>query len=296
MLPNTSSEWATALRTLSLQEKFSEIKELLHQKIEESPNQLDFLHGLASTYWLSRQFGQAEQIFKKIIAIDNQNFDAWFKLYLLDKLSGGLAGQELLSQLLRLDELRATKLLELVERAETIRKAPINSKLPTGRKNHTFVLLGYVLNADGTPHQILLDRLELAVKALQKNEDATIIVTGGIWKNDCCEATVMKERLMARGIEESRIVMEPESLDTFGNARYTLKLAKPPFTILTSASHVRRGQMLFQMMSGDFEGVCSVGAFPEGKIDDFANPFEQAQMYFDLLRVLGFWQYPGIYQ
>ena len=108
---------------------------------------------------------------------------------------------------------------------------------------HAFVVLG----AGG---KVLRRRVELAASALADHPGSRVLVTGG--KPDAAgltEADRARGQLVAAGIDPSRIITEGRASSTVGNARYSLPLLMASgvtsYTLISDASHLRRGQVLF---------------------------------------------------
>ncbi|GAA2521239.1 ElyC/SanA/YdcF family protein [Rarobacter incanus] len=137
--------------------------------------------------------------------------------------------------------------------------------IPDGLPNdpsHVFVVLGHVLNKDGTPQQQLLDRVAVAKTAAAKYPLARIMVTGGYGASGqtiTTEGEVMHDLLVASGIPESRIIVENASFDTPNNATMSMdKLYDPDVvgttpvksvSLITASWHMRRGTVLYQFAS-----------------------------------------------
>ncbi|SNS97395.1 DUF218 domain-containing protein [Micrococcales bacterium KH10] len=130
--------------------------------------------------------------------------------------------------------------------------------VPDGLPNdwsHVFVVLGHVLNNDGTPEQKLLDRLAVAKAAAAKYPNTRIVVTGGQPRGTppVREGEVMRDWLIAEGVAQHRIIMESESSDTPDNATMTMDILYgftgadqvDSYTLITSATHVRRGAIQY---------------------------------------------------
>lgn len=90
------------------------------------------------------------------------------------------------------------------------------------------IILGYQLNLDGTMDPLLVKRLDMGLKLLKEEEIYKIIVTGG--KPDprtpVSEAQRMYEYLVSKGVSEDLIIKEEKSGSTFGNAKYSVPIAK----------------------------------------------------------------------
>ena len=82
----------------------------------------------------------------------------------------------------------------------------------------------------------LARRLDAALAYLEENPKAYVVVSGGQGAGeDISEAEAMRRYLAARGIEESRILMEDKSMSTLENFLFSCLL----YTSLLP--HARRG-------------------------------------------------------
>ena len=64
----------------------------------------------------------------------------------------------------------------------------------------------------------MLSRLEKTLEMAERFPDAMLILSGGDVKTEFTEAAVMKEWLMEQGIEETRMLLDEDARDTYGNA------------------------------------------------------------------------------
>lgn len=90
------------------------------------------------------------------------------------------------------------------------------------------VVLGYQLNLDGSMDNILVKRLNLALQLLEEEKIDKVIVTGGRPKKEIevSEAQRMYEYLVEKGVEPEKIMKEEKAGSTFGNAKYSVPMAK----------------------------------------------------------------------
>ena len=114
-------------------------------------------------------------------------------------------------------------------------------------KNATVIVLGAALR-DDRPSIMLADRLDAAEKYLRANPESVCIVSGGQGDDELYpEALVMKNYLVKRGIEESRIYMEDASSSTAENIRYSKQIIEEhnlnrSIVIATQEFHQLRAQ------------------------------------------------------
>ena len=149
-------------------------------------------------------------------------------------------------------------------------------------------------------HQILEGRLETTLKLAKADPEALIVLTGGVPQNRQTEAKLMADWLVAKGIARNRLIEENYATSTVDNALYSaFALARHDIThavLLSSASHVRRGQTLLEI-------ACSQVCRPDVKIFSVSYPDrplpelsqvskgELLGIYRDALRTYGLWSY-----
>lgn len=117
----------------------------------------------------------------------------------------------------------------------------------------SFVIVpGCGIFEDGRLTLTLKQRLNTAYDYLSGHEDAVCIVSGGQGEREPVpEADAMKEYLVSRGIDASRIATEPDSHDTKQNMKFSAGLMKSRFpgremsaVVITSGFHMFRSVTL----------------------------------------------------
>ena len=80
-----------------------------------------------------------------------------------------------------------------------------------------------------------------------------ILVTGGSERGGRTESFMMKSWLIDEGIPSHDIIVEEESKDTVQNAEYSIpklvSVGANTITLVTSASHMRRALLVFEVVS-----------------------------------------------
>jgi len=158
--------------------------------------------------------------------------------------------------------------------------------------------------------ETLENRLEYALDLLEKNPNSKIIVTGGVPQEGNTEAKVMNKWLIDHDIDEDRIIQEGNATDTIENALFSLRKAAEldfsnSITIISSASHVRRAEVLFTVANRIVNESSTDDEKQEYKFDTIGEPDdedlvnssdeqERLVIYRDLLRLEGIWQYPNL--
>ena len=145
-------------------------------------------------------------------------------------------------------------------------------------------------------NEILIQRLEKTLELANQNPDTLIIVTGGVPKNNKTEANLMKQWLIEHGIDSGRIYADNFANSTVENALYSrYALAKHGIkqaVLISSGSHVRRGQTLFEIATWE-SGPKDIQFRSVAALD---KPLQELQqigekdlmgIYRDSLRVIG---------
>ena len=207
-----------------------------------------------------------------------------------------------MATLTKLNAGKAADIQRIFDTVDRVLATPLKEKADKGKLDDkgAIVTLGYALNPDGSMHQILVERLETTLAIAKANPDALIVLTGGVPKNHKTEGKLMADWLIEKGISKDRIIEENYATSTVGNAlfssyalaRHNIKHA----TIISSASHVRRGQTLFEIASWQTgpQGITfDTVSYPDKPLKDLAKASdgELLGIYRDALRTYGMWSY-----
>ena len=127
---------------------------------------------------------------------------------------------------------------------------PVNvvSIIEQNQNSDFLLVLGHVLNADGTPKRELVARLETALSASEIYPAAKFIVSGGGEAAGFKEAEVMKLWLEENGVASGRILMELNSRDTVENiilsTRLLTQMKARSVCLITGVYHMDRALYL----------------------------------------------------
>ena len=139
------------------------------------------------------------------------------------------------------------------------------TKKPTMNKTH-IIILGCAIAKDGTPLPLLRARIERAIAFAKKQHnkngtDIKFVPSGGKGGDEVIsEAESMKNYLVSKGIDESRIILENNSTDTQENMRFSLEKIKedcddPRIIFSTSGYHVLRSGIISKEQGLEAEGI-----------------------------------------
>ena len=114
------------------------------------------------------------------------------------------------------------------------------------------IVLGAGVNGE-TPTEPLAARLDAAVKYIEKNPNAAVIVTGGQGpQEDITEAEAMTRHLIANGIPEEKILREEKSTSTSENFKFSKEILDNDIgsysaTVITNEFHIYRAKRLAEL-------------------------------------------------
>ena len=129
-----------------------------------------------------------------------------------------------------------------------IGKVTVGSFIRTEAPANNAIVLGLALE-NGQPTPDLVSRLDTAEGYLQRNPDATLILTGGNPdESGRTEAAAMRDILLDRGVPEERMVLEDQAKSTQANFRNTAQMVDPgePVVLVSSNYHMDRAVMTAQ--------------------------------------------------
>ncbi|MBN1476855.1 YdcF family protein [Candidatus Sumerlaeota bacterium] len=101
-------------------------------------------------------------------------------------------------------------------------------------------------------------RVDGALPHIRRHGDRPVVLCGGGFGSHMTEAAFMRDRLMAQGVDESRLILEEDSIDTIGNALFAKLLlrqrgllpAEGRLLVTTSAFHAVRSFNIFRKVFG----------------------------------------------
>ena len=90
------------------------------------------------------------------------------------------------------------------------------------------LVLGGLVTGEETPSEHLLERIHAAADYLKENTGCFVVPCGGCFRDGQkkSEALIIKEHLVAQGIDEARFVLEDKSTTTFENFENAFEIIK----------------------------------------------------------------------
>ena len=291
---------------ITLKGKYDVVENSFKEASMLAPERLDLRFGIATTQVLQSKIDDAMATYREIVKIYPASFDANMLIAGYSRAKGDMAAYNTIIE--NMTKLYPVKTAEFTERFDRT-DAYMNTTLVTEAKslklqNHAIVILGYALGENGVMRPPLIGRLEQGLAMAKKNPDSEIIVTGGVPKGGVTEAYLMKKWLVEKGISPEKIHIEDQAKDTVGNALYSVeimkKLGTENMTLISSASHMRRGLAVFKEMAVS-EGLNLKSIdnlvyldYPNLEEAHKVSPNEKLVIYRDMMRAAGMWAYPGI--
>ena len=280
------------------------VAERLQQAAALEPYRADLLFSAANACVFTRDLKKAISLYEKIVEIAPDDIDAHSYLAAWQRYKGNKAAADThMATLRQLNAGRAQHLEKVFAVIDSVVTMPIRDTLPQQEANAftgpvAIVLLGYVLNPDGSMHPLLIQRLNKTLELANQLPDALVVVTGGVPHNNKTEGRVMAQWLVDHGIDQSRICEDNFARTTVENAlfsRYALAKHRIKHAVLASAaSHLRRAQALFTIASWetgprDLQYV-SIGA-PDKPLTELekVSDGELLRIYRDALKAMGLW-------
>ena len=144
-----------------------------------------------------------------------------------------------------------------------------NARTDRDAERPYLVVLGAAVYGE-RPSLTLVRRLEGALAYLEEYPESTAIVSGGMGKGESVtEALAMHDWLLANGIPEERILMEPEATSTRENLDKSFAIIRSRgdnpdgnVAIVSSAYHLYRAKSMARLQGVEAAGVAAPWGYP----------------------------------
>lgn len=126
------------------------------------------------------------------------------------------------------------------------------------KNNNAIIVLGAGVRSDGTPSDILADRLETSIEAYNSGLGDTFVLSGDHGREDYNEVGAMKKYILKNDIDEKVIFMDHagfSTYDTMYRAKEIFKVDKA--IIVTNEYHLPRALYIARKMGIDAYGLKS---------------------------------------
>ncbi len=125
-------------------------------------------------------------------------------------------------------------------------------------KDEYLLLLGGPIE-NNKASDIVLRRIETAVKLLNSGKDLRIVVSGGETSktSTLSEAQIMKNELISHGIDENRIILEDKAMTTLQNFKNTASLLGKDASVsfITNKFHIWRCKKIMKKAGVNYTPV-----------------------------------------
>lgn len=148
-------------------------------------------------------------------------------------------------------------LLALDRRIASIGQRRIQDAFQVKSVQHVIVP-GAKINRDGSPSEMLKDRLDTALALFVADRKKRILVSGDGRPQSLNETAVMADYLIAAGVPADQILIDPEGYDTFQTvfrAKYVFGIDSAVMT--TQTFHLERAIYIAEHVGLDLQGVAS---------------------------------------
>lgn len=294
---------STAGFTAKMPSNMEQVTELLLQAYQLEPYRTDLLISAANAQIYNGNVDKAITLFEQGLSTAPDDLDLNTYLATWQRFKGNQGkADDYFKRVSELNSGRAADLKRIFDTIDRVNATPLKERQGREKKKgrQAIVTLGYALNPDGSMHEILLGRLETTRSLAQSNPSALIILTGGVPQNRQTEGKLMADWLVKKGVDRSRIIEENYATSTVENALYSgYALARHQIqyaTLVSSASHVRRGQTLLEIacwQSGPAGIQIDSVSYPDKPLSALAkvSDSELLGIYRDALRTYGLWSY-----
>ncbi|MBB1274919.1 YdcF family protein [Psychromonas sp. SR45-3] len=288
--------------TAKMPSNMATITERLLSAYALEPYRTDLLISAANAQVYNKNIDYAIELFEQALSVAPDDVDLNSYLAVWQKFKGNEAvSQKYMARIAELDSGQEADLKRIFKTIDRVVETPLKDKPGKPLAGNTaIVTLGYALNPDGSMDEILIKRLQTTLEMAKKQPESLIVLTGGVPKNHKTEGKLMADWLINKGVDKNRIIEENYATSTVDNALLSsYALARHNIdhaTIISSASHVRRGQSLFEIASWQTgpKGITfDTVAFPDKPLSNLKVPSDKELLgiYRDALRTYGMWSY-----
>ena len=126
------------------------------------------------------------------------------------------------------------------------------------KKYDAIVVLGAGLRADGTPSNMLEDRLKGAIEIYKKGIAPKIILSGDCSGEDYDEVSAMKKFCIDNGVPESDIIRDDKGFSTYETMDNVVReMGYKRVMVVTQKYHIYRSVYLARQMGAEADGFAT---------------------------------------
>ena len=293
---------STAGFTAKMPSNMEMVTDRLLEAYQLEPYRTDLLISAGNAQIYNSNVDRAISLFEQALAVAPDDLDVNSYLAVWQRFKqNDSAAAAYMKRVKEINPGRAADLQRILNTVERINKTPLTMQITAPAKgNRAIVTLGYALNPDGSMHDILIGRLDTTLALAKADPAALIIVTGGVSQNHQTEGRLMAEWLVKHGVGRERIIEENYATSTVDNALYSAyALARHRIDnaiLVSSASHVRRGQAMMEIacwQAGPANIRFASVSYPDKPLAELAKVGDKELLgiYRDALRTYGMWSY-----
>ena len=148
-----------------------------------------------------------------------------------------------------------------------------NSDYSINKSYDAIVVLGAGLRADGTPSNMLEDRLKGAIELYKKGIAPKIIVSGDCTDEYYDEVSAMQKYCIDNGVSENDIIRDDNGFSTYETMDNVVnKMGYKKIIVVTQKYHIYRSVYIARQMGADADGFST----------DYRDYIFLAQLYRDI--------------
>ena len=123
-----------------------------------------------------------------------------------------------------------------------------------GEQYDCILVLGAGLKKDGSPSDMLSDRLQAAVALYELGVSDVIVLSGDCSGEDYDEVSAMEEYCLEAGIPEAALLLDPKGYSTYESIVNTIDAGYESMAIVTQEYHLYRALYIADKMDADADG------------------------------------------
>ena len=134
-------------------------------------------------------------------------------------------------------------------------KPKIQTKFSDNGSYDCLLVLGAGLREDGTPSEILQDRLQGAIELYQRGISDTLILSGDCSGEEYDEVSAMEEYCLEMGVPKEHIVRDDYGFSTYESMKNVIEtMGYHNILVVTQRYHLYRAIYIAQSMGADVAG------------------------------------------
>ena len=252
---------------------------------KQGDRQLDALHFQAEIYFVFEDHQRLREVCRRILDFDSADLQGLWLLTINHLANQDQKGAEVYRDRLRKIYPEWDHILEnyLQLIADHWRLGQIYTPVDQLDSCECVLVLGCGLTSEGHVTKTLKDRLDQALKVLNKFPQAVCLVSGGAVSTPYNEAHGMASYLLDQGLASDRILKEGQARDTVGNCLMSRQILEArslkQICLVTSPSHLPRSMATLKAaLLGRHQDYQIQGTAPLGEQDNL--PLNEQRLFY----------------